>query len=83
MKLHEKIINYISEDFRMTIEGIKRMPNNSKNWLSAIYMYITKLRTKIENAPLQKVFNERIQFPIWDKICSLISIYIANKLKLA
>ncbi|WP_298546529.1 phytoene/squalene synthase family protein [uncultured Aquimarina sp.] len=81
--IKKKIINDINEDFRVALEGIKKLPDNSKRGVYAAYLYYTKLTTKIENTPVEKLLNERIRIPNRVKIWSLGSIYIAKKLKLA
>ncbi|AXT56270.1 phytoene/squalene synthase family protein [Aquimarina sp. MMG015] len=81
--IKKKIIEYINEDFKVALEGIKELPDNSKNGVYAAYLYYTKLTTKIEYTPVEKLLNERIRIPNRSKIWTLASIYISNKLKLA
>ncbi|WP_298312154.1 phytoene/squalene synthase family protein [uncultured Aquimarina sp.] len=81
--IKEKIIIDINEDFRVALEGIKELPDNSKKGVYAAYLYYTKLTTKIESTPVEKLLNERIRIPNRVKIWSLGSIYISKKLKLA
>ena len=79
----KKIIEYIYEDFRIALEGIKELPDNSKNGVYAAYRYYIKLTTKIENTPVDKLLNERIRIPNSSKAWTLASVYVSNKLKLA
>ncbi|AXT50695.1 phytoene/squalene synthase family protein [Aquimarina sp. BL5] len=81
--IKKKIIIDINEDFRVALEGIKELPDNSKKGVYAAYLYYTKLTTKIESTPVEKLLNERIRIPNRVKIWSLGSIYISKKLKLA
>ncbi|WP_299190194.1 phytoene/squalene synthase family protein [uncultured Aquimarina sp.] len=81
--IKKKIIEYINEDFKVALEGIKELPDNSKNGVYAAYLYYTKLTTKIEYTPVEKLLNERVRIPNRSKIWTLASIYISNKLKLA
>jgi len=81
-KIKKKIIEYINDDFKVALEGIKELPDNSKNGVYAAYLYYTKLTTKIESTPVEKLLNERIRIPNRSKIWTLASIYISNKLKL-
>lgn len=81
--IKKKIIEYINEDFKIALEGIKELPDNSKNGVYAAYLYYTKLTTKIEYTPVEKLLNERIRIPNRSKIWTLVSIYMSNKLKLA
>ncbi|WP_299438357.1 phytoene/squalene synthase family protein [uncultured Aquimarina sp.] len=81
--IKNKIINDINEDFRVALLGIKELPDNSKKGVYAAYLYYTKLTTKIESTPVEKLLNERIRIPNRVKIWSLGSIYISKKLKLA
>ncbi|KAA1246104.1 phytoene/squalene synthase family protein [Aquimarina sp. RZ0] len=80
--IKKKIIEYIYEDFRIALEGIKELPDNSKNGVYAAYLYYSKLTTKIESTPVEKLLNQRIRIPNRSKIWTLASIYISNKLKL-
>ncbi|MBW1296842.1 phytoene/squalene synthase family protein [Aquimarina litoralis] len=80
--IKKKIIEYINEDFKVALEGIKELPDNSKNGVYAAYLYYTKLTNKIEYTPVEKLLNERIRIPNRSKIWTLASIYISNKLKL-
>ncbi len=80
--IKKKIINDINEDFRVALEGIKKLPDNSKKGVYAAYLYYTKLTAKIESTPVEKLFNERIRIPNRVKIWSLGSIYIAKKFSL-
>lgn len=79
----KKIIKDLDKDFRVALEGIKELPNNSKNGVYAAYLYYSKLTTKIKYTPIEKLRNERIRIPISVKIWGLVSIYITNKFKLA
>ncbi|GAA0725507.1 phytoene/squalene synthase family protein [Aquimarina litoralis] len=81
--IKKKIIEYINEDFKIALEGIKELPDNSKNGVYAAYLYYTKLTTKIEYTPVEKLLTERIRIPNRSKIWTLVSIYMSNKLKLA
>ncbi|WP_299211276.1 phytoene/squalene synthase family protein [uncultured Aquimarina sp.] len=81
--IKKKIIIDINEDFRVALEGIKELPDNSKKGVYAAYLYYTKLTTKIASTPVEKLLNERIRIPNRVKIWSLGSIYISKKLKLA
>ncbi len=79
----KKIIIDINEDFKVALNGIKQLPDNSKNGVYAAYLYYSKLTAKIECTPVEKLLNERIRIPNRVKIWSLGSIYITRKFKLA
>ncbi len=79
----KKIIEFIYEDFRVALKGIKELPDNSKNGVYAAYRYYIKLTTKIESTPVDKLLNERIRIPNSSKAWTLASVYVSNKLKLA
>ncbi len=78
----KNIIQDINEDFRVALEGIKQLPDNSRNGVYAAYLYYTKLTNKIKRTPVEKLLNERIRIPNRIKMWSLVSIYITNKIKL-
>ncbi|MBM1107023.1 phytoene/squalene synthase family protein [Aurantibacter crassamenti] len=79
----KKIIKDIDEDFRLALEGIKLLPDNSRNGVYAAYLYYSKLTTKIKCTPVEKLLNERIRIPNRIKVWALISIYTTKKFALA
>ncbi|MHA7060230.1 phytoene/squalene synthase family protein [Aquimarina sp. M1] len=81
--IKKKIIEYIDEDFRVALEGIKQLPDNSRSGVYAAYTYYSKLTNKIGATPVEKLLNERVRIPNRYKIWALVSIYTTNKLKLA
>jgi len=79
----KKIIEFIYEDFRVALKGIKELPDNSKSGVYAAYLYYIKLTTKIESTPVEKLLRERIRIPNSSKVWTLAAVYLSNKLKLA
>lgn len=53
----------INEDFRVAIEEIKLLPDNSKKEVYAAYFYYSKRTIKINYTHVEKLFNERIRIP--------------------
>ena len=78
----EEIIKDIDEDFRVALEGIKKLPKNSKKGVYAAYLYYSKLTNKIKKSPVEFLLKERIRIPNRVKIWILVSLYISNDPKL-
>lgn len=62
---HDKsrIEEEISEDFRVALEGIRKLPKNSRQGVYLAYFYYLKLFIKIKKTPAHKVLQERIRIP--------------------
>ncbi len=79
-----KKITIFAKDFRVALEEVKLLSNNSKkSEVYVAYLYYSKLATNINYTPLAELLNERIPISNRLKISALISNYITNKLPLA
>lgn len=58
----------IDNDFRIALEGIKKLPMNSRLGVYVAYVYYVKLLDKIRNTPPQKVMQVRIRVPNYLKV---------------
>lgn len=63
--LHDKnrIEEEIAEDFRVALQGIKMLPNNSRQGVYLAYFYYQKLFMKIKSVPAHRILQERIRIP--------------------
>lgn len=63
-----EIEDEIENDFQLALEGIKKLPMNSRLGVYVAYVYYVKLLDKIKNTPPQKVMQVRIRVPNYLKI---------------
>ncbi len=76
------IIDDINEDFRLALEGIKELPDNSKKGVYAAFLYYSKLTNKIKRTSVDKLLNERIRIPDRVKVWTLITIFFTKKFRM-
>jgi phytoene/squalene synthetase len=62
----------IEDDFAEALKGIRRLPKNSKNGVYLAYYYYWKLFKKIKRLPAEKILNERIRIPDFQKLLLMI-----------
>ena len=70
-----KIEKEIENDFLEALPGIKMLPKNSRNGVYLAYYYYTVLFKKIKKMPAQRVMNERVRIPNFQKF---ILMFISN-----
>lgn len=71
-----KIEKEIEKDFEEALNGIKRLPESSRNGVYLAYQYYTILFRKIKSLPPGKIMNERIRIPNYRKFMLMISCNI-------
>ena len=81
-EIKKQIIEEINEDYRIALQGIKRLPNSSKIGVFTAYLYYKKLTKKIEKTDAQKVLEKRIRISDFSKILLLGYCYLFGKLKM-
>jgi 15-cis-phytoene synthase len=81
-EIKKQIIEEINEDYRIALQGIKRLPNSSKIGVFTAYLYYKKLTKKIEKTDAQKVLEKRIRISDFSKIWLLGYCYLFGKLKM-
>lgn len=72
----------IAEDFKVALEGIKKLPNSSKFGVYLAYKYYKTLLKKIKRTTAQRILNERIRIPNSKKISLIMSSYFHYKIML-
>ena len=76
----KKIENDIENDFKMALQGIKKLPVSSKGGVYLAYVYYQSLFNKIKKLPAQKILNERVRINNGKKIGLMINSMVANKM---
>lgn len=71
----QEIERDISQDFEIALEGIKRLPINSKLGVYVAYIYYKKLLEKIHRTPSSQVMQARIRIPNYLKAWLLVKSY--------
>jgi len=77
-----EIVIEIEKEFADSLEGIKRLPENSKLGVLTAYYYYKKLLKKIKNTPAEKLLKKRVRVPDLIKMQMVIKAYFACKLRL-
>jgi phytoene/squalene synthetase len=81
-KSKEMIIKEIEEDFRIALQGIKKLPLEAKFGVYTAYVYYTKLLKKLENTPYYEIGNSRIRVSNYTKVRLLTNSFVTYKLNL-
>ncbi|MBN2861890.1 MAG: squalene/phytoene synthase family protein, partial [Bacteroidales bacterium] len=75
----DEIIRDIENDFALSLEGLKKLPQNSRFGVIIAYHYYNRLLTKIRRVPAEKLLEKRIRVPDVIKILLLFKAWFANK----
>ena len=76
----KKIELEIEEDFKIALEGIKKLPASSKGGVYLAYVYYQSLFNKIKRLPAQKIFTERIRINNSRKLGLMFNSFLQNKM---
>lgn len=76
------IIKEIEEDFRVALQGIKKLPLEAKFGVYTAYVYYKKLLKKLENTPCSDIRNSRIRISNYTKGILFANSFVTYKLKL-
>jgi phytoene synthase len=76
------IIAEIEEDFRVALEGIRKLPVEAKFGVYTAFVYYKKLLKKLENTPCDKIGSERIRVSNYTKGLLFANSFVAYKLNL-
>ena len=76
------IIKEIEEDFRVALQGIKKLPLEAEFGVYTAYVYYKKLLRKLENTPSHKIGTERIRVSNYAKGLLFANSFVSYKLKL-
>ena len=75
----KRIINEIKNDFDIALNGIKKLPKNSRLGVYTAYKYYLKLLYKLEKTPSLKIRTTRIRIPNYQKINLLLYSYFKHQ----
>ena len=76
------IIKEIEEDFRVALQGIKKLPIEAKFGVYTAYVYYIKLLKKLEKTPYFEIGNSRIRISNYTKGILFANSFVTYKLKL-
>ena len=76
------IIQEIQEDFKVALQGIKKLPIEAKFGVYTAYVYYKKLLHKLEKTPSKEIGNTRIRVSNYSKMGLLAKSFVSYKLKL-
>jgi phytoene/squalene synthetase len=77
-----RIIKEIEEDFKVALQGIKKLPLEAKFGVYTAYVYYRKLLKKLENTPSYKIGTERIRVSNYAKAQLFANSFVTYKLNL-
>jgi len=72
----------IERDFAAGLEGITRLPFNSRFGVYIAYVYYYRLFLKIKSLPSEKILNERVRINNSGKATLLLKSYVRHRLNL-
>jgi 15-cis-phytoene synthase len=78
----ELIEKDIAEDFRVGLEGIKKLPRSSRFGVYVAYVYYLALFKKIKNTPSENVMQRRIRIRNAQKLSILAFSYVKHRFNL-
>jgi len=78
----QKIEREIQADFSVALKGIKMLPQGSQNGVYMAYYYYLALFRKIKRLPAEKVLNERIRIPNFQKLMLMFTSNLRYKLNI-
>lgn len=76
----EKIEMEIENDFKIALEGIKKLPSSSKGGVYLAYVYYKSLFEKIKKLPPRRVLTGRVRIHNGKKFGLMINCLVQNKL---
>ena len=81
-KTKQKIIVEIENDFKNALEGINKLPDDSRLGVYTAYKYYNKLLLKLKRTPSLNIKKVRIRIPNYQKFGVLAKSYLKFHLKL-
>lgn len=81
-KVKKEITDDVDEEFRDALQGIKKLPSNSRLGVLVAFYYYKKLLVIIRKTPAEQLLKQRVRVPDFVKLFLLIKAYIINKLNL-
>jgi len=81
-KTKQKIIVEIENDFKNALEGINKLPDDSRLGVYTAYKYYNKLLLKLKRTPSLNIKKVRVRIPNYQKFGVLAKSYLKFHLKL-
>lgn len=81
-KIKKEIIDDIRQDFKSALEGIRKLPADSRIGVLIAYYYYLALLKKIDRTPAKMQFEKRIRVPDAFKLLILGKALLVSKLRL-
>ena len=78
----QRIETEIEADFAEALKGIKMLPESSRNGVYLAYYYYVALFRKIKKVPAERILNERIRIPNFEKLVLMLSSSLRYKLNI-
>jgi len=78
----DEIIKDIEDDFSLSLDGLKKLPSNSRLAVLIAFFYYNKLLKKIKRITSEKLLENRVRVPDIVKIFLLFKAWFVNKLNL-
>ena len=78
----DMIIKEIEADFKVALQGIKKLPLEAKFGVYTAYVYYRKLLKKLENTPCHKIGTSRIRVSNYTKGLLFANSFVTYKLNL-
>ena len=78
----EQIEQEIEEDFRIALEGIKKLPVSSKGGVYLAYVYYQSLFKKIRRLPAQRILDGRIRINNGKKLGLMLNSLLECKMRI-
>ena len=72
----------IEKDFATALEGIRKLPDDSRLAVMVAYRYYTQLLKNIKKTPAQELMSRRIRVSDGKKLLLLITSVVKHKLNL-
>lgn len=74
------IIAEIEQEFKLGLEGIRKLPKSSRFGVYLAYVYYTKLLKSIQKKPASILLKERVRIPGRKKYLLLVGSYVRHQL---
>ena len=76
------IINEINNDFKLALQGIKKLPNDSKFAVYLAYIYYKNLLTKINHAPIEVLLLKRVRISNFKKFNLIFYAFLISQISI-
>lgn len=77
-----EIENDIEENFRLALEGIRRLPRSSRFGVYVAYVYYYRLFRAIKNVAPHRIMTERVRIPNYQKMGLLATSFVRHSMRM-